>query len=130
MLSFEEYVSTIKLDVTEITPQMLAEMQGNGLLLIDVRESNEVKDGVISNAIPISRGVLEAQVISLAPYSDSGNAKQWLQQQKIVLYCRSGARSALAVSSLKAMELNQVMSLKGGLAGWFEAGYPIVKPTQ
>ena len=47
------------------------------------------------------------------------------KDREIVLYCRSGARSALAAAALKDLGFDQPLSLAGGMIGWLAAGKPV-----
>lgn len=50
---------------------------------------------------------------------------EFSKENRIILQCASGGRSALAVKSLKEMGYTNVTHLDGGLKAWKEAGYPI-----
>lgn len=125
MQTFQQYVSNTKRNINEISPEMVHHERAKNTVLIDVRESNELQSGKIPGAICISRGILESQLLSIANLNDPESCLKWLEQQTIVLYCRSGARSALAADSLQAMGLSDTYSLAGGITQWQQLGYPI-----
>ena len=85
------------------------------LLLIDVRETEEWTQGHAAGAIHISKGVIEREIENKVPNKDA----------TIVLYCHSGARSALAADNLKRMGYRNVYSLDGGLTAYTAAGLPL-----
>jgi rhodanese-related sulfurtransferase len=97
-------------------------MKNNSHLIIDVREPEEFALGHIGNAINVPRGVLEFRTDANYP-----GAIQSLSDKtaKIVLYCRSGGRSALAAQSLSKMGYQTVTSMAGGFMAWEEANLPI-----
>jgi rhodanese-related sulfurtransferase len=43
----------------------------------------------------------------------------------LVVYCQSGARSAIAASVLRAKGLTNAVNLTGGFAHWQNAGHPV-----
>jgi hypothetical protein len=43
----------------------------------------------------------------------------------IILHCASGARSARAAAMLVAAGITDVANLKGGIAAWKQAGFPL-----
>ncbi len=49
---------------------------------------------------------------------------------KIVLYCRSGAMSAIAAKTLVAAGYTNVLELRGGMEAWRDAGYQIVERSR
>ena len=71
-------------------------------MFIDVRESEEWAKGHAAGALHISRGMIEHDI----------EAKVANKQALIVVYCHSGARSALAAENLMRMGSN-VYSLDG-----------------
>ena len=88
-------------------------------LVIDVREPAEFATGHVPGAVNIPRGVLEFEVDRhLAPGSDC----------RIAVYCRSGARAALAVQTLHRLGFHHVRSIAGGIMGWTSAGKPVAMP--
>ena len=49
-------------------------------------------------------------------------------REKIVFYCRSGARSGQVCAFLKQQGVKQVVNLRGGIVDWFRHGFPIEAP--
>ncbi len=92
-----------------IEPTKLEQFMSDGnTTLIDVREPEElVKDGVIEGAINIPLGKLEQNLPTLQKY----------KKTKLVVYCRSGNRSAIA-SRIIAHRGYKVYNLKGGITLW------------
>lgn len=83
-----------------------------GFVLIDVRENEEWAKGHADGAIHISKGMIEHDI----------EAKVADKNAAIVLYCHSGARSALAVENLMKMGYSNVYSLDGGITAYEAAG--------
>jgi rhodanese-related sulfurtransferase len=86
-----------------------------GGVFLDVREADEFKSGHIPGALNIPRGLLESQIEQQIPDRNT----------VIVAYCRSGARSALASSTLVKMGYRGVLNMDGGWKAWLEAGYAV-----
>ena len=84
-------------------------------MLIDLREGSEVASGKYDNAIHIPRGVLEFKV---------ANPEKWKsvvtslpmpsKNDAIVVYCKSGMRSALATDNMQLMGFTNVKMIRGG----------------
>lgn len=75
-------------------------LQRSDSLLIDVRSAEEFAEGALPGAIRIGHEDIAAQIASVAPDKD----------RPLVLYCRSGRRSALAQQSLEEMGYRQVIN--------------------
>jgi len=84
-------------------------------VLIDVRTEKEFESGHIEGAVWVPRGKLEFELPKL--YSDP--------EVQLVLYCRSGARSALAVKALSYVGYKNVIDIDGGIKAWKAAGFPL-----
>ncbi len=92
---------------------------------IDVREPAEFATGHIDGAINIPRGVMEFQVDADPAVANVSDPALSRKLQRIVLYCRTGGRAALAAQSLQRMGFPDVCSIAGGITGWTEAGLPV-----
>jgi rhodanese-related sulfurtransferase len=90
-------------------------------LLIDVREADEYAAGHLGGAIHASRGMLEFKLSSKPELSS--------RDLKIVLYCKTSGRAALAACALHDMGYLQVSSIAGGFDAWLGAGKKVVKPA-
>ncbi|MBB6286212.1 rhodanese-related sulfurtransferase [Pseudomonas sp. JAI120] len=89
-------------------------------VLIDVREADEYAAGYISGAIHASRGMLEFKLTNDSALNS--------RELKIVLYCKTSGRAALAAASMKNMGYLHVKSITGGFDAWMSADKPIVIP--
>jgi molybdopterin/thiamine biosynthesis adenylyltransferase/rhodanese-related sulfurtransferase len=115
-----EVIRQIKSQVEEIDPAQVSEHLGNGIVLVDVRESGEWDAGHIPGAKHVPRGYLESRVEG-AVGADRG--------QRIVVYCASGQRSALAAHTLKELlGYDNVASMTGGITLWKDRGYKVEVP--
>lgn len=90
-------------------------LEDDDVVLIDVRESEErAKDGEIPGSIHVSRGLLEFQADPESPIYN----RAFEQERRFILYCGTGARSALAAKTLLDMGFREVATLAGGYASW------------
>jgi rhodanese-related sulfurtransferase len=88
---------------------------GVPLVVLDVREPDEFEQGHLPKAVNIPRGVLEFMVSTQIPTKDA----------YVIVYCRSGSRSALATNTLRQMGYKNIVNMGGGWKAWVEAGYPV-----
>ena len=82
----------------------------NPPVVLDVREPEERDIAVISDDIHIPLMELSSRI------SECQSALQ--NEQELVVYCRSGARSAFAVELLRESGLKQAKNLSGGILAW------------
>ena len=91
-------------------------------VFVDIRDVRELeREGMIPNAFHAPRGMLEFWVDPDSPYCKPifGEGK------RLVLYCASAWRSALATETLQKMGLPGVCHLEGGFSAWKKAELPI-----
>ena len=88
---------------------------GKPVILLDVRDSAEFDAGHLPKAMNISRGLLEFKIGRIIPDKNAN----------IILYCRTGARSALATVVLQEMGYTNAKNMQGAFKAWGEAGLPV-----
>jgi len=111
--SYQDLVDAAKQEIPEVDPAQLSDLIGK-VAILDVRESDEYDQGAIATAKLVPRGLLEG---TIAMHVHDPN-------ERIVVYCAGGARSALAALTLKRMGYSSVSSLRGGFGRWKNEGYP------
>jgi rhodanese-related sulfurtransferase len=116
-----DLVQQAKQQITEVSTEEAQSMLEAGAILIDVREKMEFDTGHIPGALHLSRGMLEFQVASKPELKD--------KTVNIVVYCKSGGRSALATATLNKMGYINAKSMMGGFDAW-SAGMFIPPETQ
>src|SRR5579872_2494616 len=85
-----EFIRQVRSQITEVDPSAVHELIGNGVAIIDVRETDEFASGHLPGAKLVPRGYLESRIDGVVPD----------RSQRVVLYCASGNRSALAAKTL------------------------------
>ena len=97
-----------------ITAEELKEKleSGENITLVDVRENYEHDDYNIGGIN-----------IPLAEIMSSGDKLRELGETQIVLYCRSGNRSAMAQKLLAQQNIHNTINLDGGVLAWQDAGF-------
>lgn len=87
----------------------------NKYFLLDVRTPEEFKEGFIENSILIPVSELEKRLSEIP------------SDKPVIVYCRSGNRSAQADEILVKNNFNSVYNVLGGITEWVKKGYPVVK---
>lgn len=84
------------------------------LLILDVSSEGEYAQGHLKGAINI-------------PLSDLlGRINEFDMNSPILVYCRTGKRSAQACSALVELGFTRVYNMEGGIVAWMNSGYPVV----
>ena len=115
----QELVADAKSKIKELAPAEAVQSIKSGALVLDVREPAEYDAGKLTGAVNIPRGVLEFKISDHPAFADKNAA--------IVLYCKTGGRSALATLSLQQLGYTNVHSVQGGFEAWMNNGLPVAK---
>ena len=107
-------VSSISVD------EALALVDDGEAVFVDVRERAEHDAGAIAGAVAAPRGFLEFVADPTSPMHNASLSSG----KRLVIYCASGGRSALAAKTLQDMGYSGVANLTGGFQAWTEAGGP------
>jgi rhodanese-related sulfurtransferase len=101
-------------DAPELTPAEAAARlrEDADWQVVDVRTPEERPDGVIQGDVLIPLDELSARASEIDPHRPT------------LVYCRSGARSAMAVAALRGVGY-EAHNLAGGMLAWLEAGLPV-----
>ncbi|RYD21417.1 MAG: rhodanese-like domain-containing protein [Verrucomicrobiaceae bacterium] len=90
-----------------------------GIQIVDARTPDEWSEGYIKGA-------------KLVTYPDDFAAKAAKAvdpEKPVLVYCRSGGRSAKAAQLLRDAGFKDVRDLAGGIIAWEKDGKPVVKPA-
>lgn len=94
-------------------------------VFIDVREASERAKSYIPGSTYAPRGFLEFIADPDAPMHDP----VFSSGKRLVVYCASGARSALAAKALTDMGIANVANLVGGITAWVQSGAKTETPA-
>jgi sulfur-carrier protein adenylyltransferase/sulfurtransferase len=100
----EEGSAGVNWDIT--APELAERVKQNHLKLLDVREPHELQISALPEAKNIPLGQLAARLSEL----DSAD--------EMVIFCKSGARSARGLELLVSAGFKKVKNLKGGINAW------------
>ena len=119
-----DFAAEARKRVKEITTEEASAMMAasGDLLVLDVREPGEVREGHLPNAVNVPRGLLEAKADLEFPHRDPNLADR---HQPVIVYCASGVRSLLASATLQEMGFTRVSSMAGGFTAWKSEGRKI-----
>lgn len=104
-------------DISAKDAAALIKNAGDELVILDVRTPAEFRDGHIANA----------RNMNFFGANFEREAARLPKDRQILVYCRSGKRSAAAAEILKEAGLAKVLNLDGGLGAWEKADLPLEK---
>ena len=118
--SAKELVSAANADVATLSADDAVKLIDDpNVVFIDVRETDERrKTGTLKGSVHASRGFLEFHADPNSPT----HIKALSSGKRLVLYCASGNRSALAAKTLKSMGIANVSHVAGGLPALQKVG--------
>jgi rhodanese-related sulfurtransferase len=110
-----------KTQYTDISVQQGKEMIDRGeVYILDVRTQEEYASGHINGSTLLAVQDIPKQDLNV-------KLKDIPKDRKILVYCRSGRRSAMASGILAENGYAQVYNMKGGITEWMNAGYEVEK---
>jgi molybdopterin/thiamine biosynthesis adenylyltransferase/rhodanese-related sulfurtransferase len=90
------------------------------VVLLDIREKEEIALGYIGGATFLPQGLLKEKVESLLPDKNVS----------VVVYCAGGIRSLAAAKVMREKGYAHVFSMARGIDGWKKAGYEVVSDSE
>ncbi len=120
MKTAHDLVTEAKAATHEVSVHDAAQAIREADVLLDVREADEFAAGHLPGAMHASRGLLEFKLSSNPDLSN--------RDLRVVLYCKTSGRAALAAQSMREMGYRHVSSIAGGYDAWVAAGQAVVKP--
>jgi len=106
-----------KTQIEEIEPfEAAEEIEGGDVVLIDTREPHEYQEAHLQGGKLVPPGLLLEEIAAVAPDRSA----------RIILYCRSGNRSAIAAAQLGQLGYEDVASMAGGILAWQEQGLAVL----
>ncbi len=119
MTSYRDLLDEARRQISEIdVPTARAQVEAGAPSVLDVREADEVEQGIIPGSLHIPRGFLELRIEDAIPDKDG----------PVVVYCAGGTRSVLAAKTLGDLGYTNVSSLAGGFSAWKGEGGPWEPP--
>lgn len=111
--------------LVSLTPEQVTEGLEEGALLVDIREEDELRvAGWVRDSVWAPRGMLEFW----ADPSDRRHRIEFDPERRLILYCSTGERSAIAAATLRSMGYRDVCLLDGGIDAWKQDGRPVEMP--
>lgn len=106
--------SLLTTQITEINVTQLADrmQQKKKFVLLDIREPAEFEAGHIKGAKNVPRGLIDFKLPRMVKNANT----------PIIIYCKSGARGALATQTLNQLGYKNVTNVKGAFMAWVKAG--------
>ena len=128
-LGYKDLIADAMSKIETLDLEQVKALQGDPeTLFVDIRDVRELeREGMIPNAFHAPRGMLEFWVDPDSPYykPELGSGK------RLVLYCGSAWRSALAAEILVRMGVPRVCHIEGGFSAWKKAELPVAqKPSK
>lgn len=103
-------------EIMVVTPEEMQALMGlEDVQLVDVRTTQERNDGFIK----------QSQNIDFNSPTFDEDIEKLDKSKPVILYCRSGVRSAKCAKKLKAAGFVKVYDLQGGITQWSFKGYDI-----
>jgi len=117
-----DIIAGAKSEIENLSVDQVRQEMASGAVVVDIRDKEErTANGAIPGSQHVSRGLLEFAADPTHPAF-----KDFFQpDQRVILHCAVGGRSALGAKALKDMGYTNVAHLDVGFNGWKAAGAPV-----
>ena len=117
-------VEKARSEIQEIeTAEAIKMVNDPNVVIVDIRDVRERKNGFIPGSFHCPRGMTEFWVDPDSPY----HKEIFSEDKEFMFHCASGWRSALTVKTLNEMGF-KASHLKEGYSTWEKKGGPVEKP--
>ena len=116
-------IAAARLLIDKVSVHEAAELQRlEAAILIDLRDVRELQNmGIVQGAFYAPRGMLEFWADPDSPY----HKPVFRTDKKLIMFCASGLRSALAARTLQEMGMKNVLDMEGGFTEWKMQDLPV-----
>jgi sulfur-carrier protein adenylyltransferase/sulfurtransferase len=119
MATAAEPLEVIRSRIEELdVAQARDEIERGEAVLLDTREPHEFEDSHLEGATLVPPATVSERIEELVPD----------RSQRVILYCRTGSRSARAADQLQTLGYENVANVAGGIEAWQELDLPVVAP--
>lgn len=104
--------------INEIEVTELAQLKEKGetIRVIDIRQPAELSSGIIPGAEALPMHIIPLRI------------NEFKRDEKLIMVCRSGGRSAQACMYLQQQGYENVFNLRGGMMAWAGSGLELGQP--
>ena len=104
--------------INEIEVAELAQLKEKGetIRVIDIRQPAELNSGIIPGAEALPMHIIPLRI------------NEFKRDEKLIMVCRSGGRSAQACMFLQQQGYENVFNLRGGMMAWAGSGLELGQP--
>ena len=119
-VGYKQLIEEARAEIENLPASNAVQEHGNDdTVFVDIRDVRELeREGMIPNAFSAPQGMLEFWFDPESPY----HKDIFSSGKRLVFYCASGWRSALATQTARKMGLENVAHIDGGFTAWKEAG--------
>ena len=100
----------------EVTELALLKEKGETIRVIDIRQPAELNSGIIPGSEALPMHIIPLRI------------NEFKRDEKLIMVCRSGGRSAQACMFLQQQGYENVFNLRGGMMAWAGSGLELGLP--
>ena len=117
---YKELLDEARSEIRNLSAKDAIDLLKDGeVIFVDIRDIRELhREGLIPGSYHAPRGMLEFWIDPESPY----HKDVFTSGKRLVFYCASGWRSALATKTAQDMGLKNVCHIDGGLSAWRNEG--------